>query len=401
MEYEVIKPPSTAPENNESLVGKGVRNIARLGSRAVETVAGLPGDITNTVLGLAKGGIEKLSGVKQEHPGTGPFPSSSDIRSGIESTVGKVLPEGYLKPKGSIESGLDTLVSDIASLSIGGVPLKSATKIAGIGNVAGWLSKPILGETGGEAVKLGTMVLYPLRKELKPYIENLYTSARNALPQGALTNSAKTESYINDALKYSSSGISEAVPHKKELAEIARSLDSKVQMGKIPVEQLWEATKDINYILSNEKIDKSLAFHLRKLNKGLMESIHDYGNKEFSKYLMDANELYSGLHKATDAHKFINKHLPPKISALSTALFGLKSIAKRQIARGVLGRGSDIYQALAGLVGSPAARRYYTQAISAAAKKNGPLVAKSIANLDRELRDLPSSGEYEVVTPPS
>lgn len=404
MEYEVIKPPSTAPQNDESFLGKGLRNITRLGSRAVETAAGLPGDITNAVLGLAKSGIEKLSGVEQAHPGTGPFFTSGDIRQGIESTVGKSLPEGYLKPKGSIESGLDTLVSDIASLTFGGVPAKTAAKTAAIGNAAGWLAKSISSEDTGEAVKLGTMILYPFKGDLKNYINKLYSSAESSLPPGAIVSSEHLTPSIDRALKIGESGIGKAIAEKKDLFEIAEALQKKIAGNRIPVSELWEAKKDINSLLLDSRIDKKLAHNLRNLNTGIRESLNQYGksNPSFRSYLKDADELFSNFHTAGHIREFMEKHIPPKTSNLTATLVGTaKKGVIRESLRKTIGSVASLEEAITSIAKSPAARKYYTQAIRAAAKKNGPLVAKSIANLDRELKNLPSSGEYEVVTPPS
>jgi len=174
MAFKIIDP----GEQTESFLETGLRNVARLGSRAVETAAGLPGDIIKGGYDLLKSGQgaskalqEKLglkglldipgSDLPKELPVT--IPGSEEVKGAIGKTVGKLLPEGYLEPKGGGEKFLDDFAETMTSFitPIGGtVKATKALKMAGLGSIAKFASEKIgAGPLAQEGIKLGTMLL--------------------------------------------------------------------------------------------------------------------------------------------------------------------------------------------------------------------------------------------------
>jgi len=196
MEFEITKVPAIdatplpKPEEknepSESIFGTTARTVARTGARALETAAGLPGDISEGVLGLLgaaeKGifgtetipkkvdvtfgklgtlnkAIEFFTGEKSPLPETISPPTSDQIREYVSKPIGGK----YLEPQAEWEKVSDAVVQDLVPLLVpvkGKVPFTRALKVSGLGNLASWATKKLGGgEKEGAIAKLGTTLL--------------------------------------------------------------------------------------------------------------------------------------------------------------------------------------------------------------------------------------------------
>ena len=238
MDFELTKVPDTAAQpEEESPWGTLARGIVRSGARAVETVLGLPGDITEGITsvvhagrkaitgkeqgpikidlssGLLKSineGIKRFTGYESPLPETFSLPNSQDIKEYITQPLGKaVLPEGYLEPKSDWETVSDAIISDAIPLLIpvkGKVPFARALKVSGLSNLASWLTKEFGGsEQTQAATKLGTTLLTSLGNPfaLKKYANTLKPNEAKAF----LKEVNASSKILNTLNKYTSKTI--------------------------------------------------------------------------------------------------------------------------------------------------------------------------------------------------
>jgi hypothetical protein len=140
-----------APENpqynadNESTLGSLVRGGVRTASRVGEALAGTPGDIAATGLGIANylsgGAVPSYGQVQGKLPVS--FPTSEQIKG----AVGRAT-SGYTNPQGGTEETIDSAVQTFASLF-----LPSKLKIPLINNLTKVLSP--------EKARLGANIIMP------------------------------------------------------------------------------------------------------------------------------------------------------------------------------------------------------------------------------------------------
>lgn len=214
MDFEITKIPevsagpkiSPSEEPQESMWGTLGRGIVRSGARSVETILGLPGDITEGISALVHGarrlvtgreqgptkidlssgllasinkGIKDLTGYESPFPSTFSIPNSEDIKEYITKPIGKLLPEKFLEPQNEWERVSDEIISDAIPLLVpikGKIPFAKALKVSGLSNLSSWLAKQFGVEEKGQAVtKLGTTLLTTLGNPfaLKKYANTL------------------------------------------------------------------------------------------------------------------------------------------------------------------------------------------------------------------------------------
>lgn len=206
--------PVKEPQQEESLLGTIGRGIARTGARAVETIVGLPGDVSEGILGLVGAGekalfgtevtpkkidfslgllkkmnegIESLTGIKPHFPDTFSLPTSEDVKKYVTKPLGREA----IEPQAKWEKVADSIIEDTIPLLIPGVkgkiPFAKALKVSGISNIASWLSGELgAGEAGQAATKLGTTLLTTVASPgiLKKYAKTLRpTQAANFLDE--------------------------------------------------------------------------------------------------------------------------------------------------------------------------------------------------------------------------
>ena len=144
--YTVLEP------EKESLLGTGLRGVARAGARALESVAGLPADIVGAGLALSDVASHKLGSLigseKLQKANaskiTDYLPTSSNIRKYGTENIERALGTDYLTPRTKGEERFDEYVGDVASFLVpfgGGSrislkALKSAGGTAALGNLA-------------------------------------------------------------------------------------------------------------------------------------------------------------------------------------------------------------------------------------------------------------------------
>src|SRR5574337_1280242 len=116
--YEIIDEQGNPSQQEESLLGSGLRNLLRTDVRIGESLLGTPGDIQSGLLGLGNLGLQKLTGKRPLPEKILPLPTTEEIR-GITSKASQYLPEeyrGYVEPQTPQQESFDEFSQDLTSL---------------------------------------------------------------------------------------------------------------------------------------------------------------------------------------------------------------------------------------------------------------------------------------------
>ena len=390
----------------EQLPSTALRNVTRGGVKALTSAATLPLDVASG-LASVEGGIENSLGKAMSNLGLGSiageqlppmslpswFPTSSGIEQTIKSPIQKMLPPGYLEPQGPKEQKFDSFVSDVVSLATPMGPLKSlplgrSMIASGLGQFAKWLAEEKgIGEAGQEGVKLGTMVLASTMGigGLKEHMKNLYAKAEASIPEGATVNVRQLDPVFTKVRKVIQKGAE--TESKEFMNKHINALESKIINGKIPVDEAWQFKRDFNEIIGGKKKLTGVAKYLPEINHELKKSLEAYGktNKAFGTAFSAGDDIY----KASAISRFLEKAINP--TTLSAETVGLLMKGHGVIGTAMkVGGTALIPQAVKGfeiLKNSPAARHYYGNVISQAAKKNIPATLKAVGGLDKAVRN--------------
>lgn len=353
------------------------RHAARITSRITETIGGIPGDIQSLIQSGVFAGLEKLTGHEtpkeaRKQAKEDRAPTSGELKeASIKHT------KGFTAPQGSIEKNIDEGVEIIAGL-LG--PMKFRKSI-GVGLAAFGAKKGTetlgLGESSQEFAKLGTMFLMTMfnPKGATKYATSQYEQARK-LSKGSSIQTKTLESDLSSLKKDLEEGISTKV--KEGILKPIDDISKKIQNGKIPVNDLTSAKRDISTLMGDPTLLKREKNLLKHLGKIIDTSIKPYEklNPAFSKVYRPANEIYSAVMQGNKASNFIKYTL------------GNKSLLGAGLAEVALGHPEYLIPSVAGAAGavgsaktidfftrmakSPELRKYYGKAMIAAAKEDAP-----------------------------
>ena len=370
------------------------RQIVRTVARAGESLAGLPGDIIQGVSSLANIGLRAATGKGFETLEDIPYlPTSEKIKKYISDPLGEFLGgEKFLDPKGKYEQLADELVGDLSVFLLpvkGKIPFARALKTAGLGNLAKFASKEAgLPEGAQEAVKIGTMLgvnLASPRKLLKNAKQYL-SAATESLPEGAEVASKSFEPVLERLFKLRTKGDIPSTWNEK-----LKYLSDQIVAGKVPVQDVWDLSKDINNLFYGAKKPSAFKRSFNFLKDGLSKTLAEYGkeNPSFYKNLTAGNDLYSAVSKAEKATGFLNKTLKNKKAlGASTlgALFGWYSPAQLVKYGGGAYLANEAVKTFNILKNSSTARKYYLDTFKSAIGGYSKQASKSAKKLDEYLK---------------
>jgi len=365
------------------------RHAARVGSRIAETIGGIPGDISSLIQSGVFSGLEKLTGIPtseevRQEVKKQRLPTSQELKEFSQEQTG-----GFTKPQSEYEKIGDEIAQTAASLfgpmkfrkalgvSIGSQAAKEGLKIAG------------LGEGSQESGKLGTMFMMTMfnPKGALNYASKQYDKAFN-LSKGA-SISAKN---LGSNLQSLKGGLLQGVttPAKNIVLKPTEELLSKIKNGKIPVQELTAAKRDINTLMGDPILLKRERNLLKVLAKNIDEAIKPYEkvNPKFGKAYRPANEIYGAVMQGNKASNFIKKTL------------GTKSILTTALAEAALGHAEYILPTISGAAGalgtaktfdfftrlskSPQLQKFYSKAMLAAVKED----SGALRIYEKEIEDI-------------
>jgi hypothetical protein len=366
------------------------RHAARIGSRIAEAVGGIPGDVESLLESGIFAGLDKLTGLGKPKGKTRELPTTGELKEFSEKATG-----GLTKPQGDIEKAGDEFVQTAVSLLGPGKFRKALGVAAGAQLAKEGLKVGGLGEGSQEAGKIGTMLFLSM---LNPggalkYASNQYDKA-NQLSKGASITAKSLEKNLQSFTKDLKQGVTTS--SKNAVLKPAEELLSKINNGKIGVQELTAAKRDLNTIMKDPALLKREKKLLKVLGREIDTAIKPFEkiNPEFSKAYRPANEIYGAVAQGTKASDFISKTL------------GAKSFFGTLAAEGALGHPEYILPTV-GITGasiagartldfatrlskSPELQKFYTKAMVAALAEDAPALRLYSDKIERALQ---KSGE--------
>lgn len=396
--YEVL------PDQSDSFVDKLGTGIASTGLRALETVAGTPGNILSAGFGglnyLTSGAVPSYEQIQEKLPPI--LPTTAQLRASTKKLSGeKFEPKSPLEQK--YQSGIETVTSLMTPLgplgkglkfgkalkgAIGGELLQGAAEKLGFGGTVQGIAKT-LGVLGGT---LG----FNTRQLMKTYEKNYDEFGKIA--QGRKINAKPLEKGIEELRsKWVEQGDSQAKAFARERLNV---VDSIIQEGKVDAGKLWRLKKDLNTHYPNAS-DTEISFikELRDLEKNALREIGPQYN-----LLESADDIYTSLKESDRTLRLIHKSLPKvPISSLLKGLFGVGAYFKQvPVAAGLYGAGKITSEGkkIWKFLNTDTGWKYYSQILKDSAAGNTANLSKDLAKLNEaafEFEKVKDKPVYEII----
>lgn len=387
----------------------------RIGARVGEQIIGAPGDVANLLHTYVTGPIAKqITGKEQAEFHDTPVGKLLGTSGSHRKNIAK-LTGNFLEPKNEVERFVDDVVTDAASLLIpvkSKIPFKQTLTRAGLTSLgANLFGKGVQDITGSEekgsvakaASLFGLSLLNP--EGASKFLGKLYDKAEAALPKGAKTSARSLESSINnlknDVTK--SRSLSSLADSEKFVIDESQKVLDLIKDGEISVEQAWAAKRSLNEQLQKaiySTPDKKAQARTRKLaaniNGYLRDTLENYGKKnpQFGENFKSAEEGFGALAQSN----FISRSAE-KIMKYSPATSGLPQLFGSALAGvgtaalgsgGVTAAGAAVAYPTAKLLyrisKSTALKKYYSEALKAAAKQDAVVFNRELQKLDEGLQ---------------
>lgn len=394
------------PAQEEGIGGKIKRGAARTIPRVVETLAGLPGDVTNLIKGAVTSGLglvvgderaqkarETSESIMQSIPGFN-LPGSQDIRENVTQK----LTGDYLEPQTEYEELYDNVVSDIAALAIpikGKIPFVRSIGTALLANLGAQGVKEL---GGGEktqiATKLGTILLTGMlgRGGAKSYVSKLHDEANALIPSGETVEAGKLITDIDKMNAVLRKG--GVTPSKTPVLNLSRQLIKKIQLsdGELPVDELPAFRRSINELRFDRNLSPKTKFYLDRFDDVVSNELMDYGkeNPAFLAKYKEANLGTAGLAQSNRIARAISKKVDvSKLSPETALLFGLHVVPSGAwLPIGIGASAAKGAQILNRFTRNNTLQKYYLNSIKASLKGNTADIIRNVEGLDRELKKI-------------
>lgn len=389
---EYQQQPEPVPE--ESRLGYGVRQVARTGARAGETLAGMAGDIVRPAQDLLENFMSKVITGKpitdeqkqqirkfyaESEEGMQPFPTSQEIKEAHEPVT-----KEYLKPESPAEEKADEITQDIISQLPSGFVKSIVSSTLGQGTK--YLAKGLgAEEETANIAKSGSMFLTGLwnPKGAKNLTSRLYAAREAAIPVSVTGDATKLESKmlrLANNMRRSGKNIAAS---EKEIAEAAENIVTEMQSGQLSYQKAASIKRSLN-----EKAQKFLYETPDKAAKARARNKFAEINHELERFIATSQSKYPAFYKAhknadnvfrtlaagQGLSKFLEANLPKGLSTVS------EKIASAIIKPGIL-----TYH----MFKSPQLRRLYLQTIGSAAAKNTQQMSRNFRRLEKESEQNP------------
>lgn len=405
------------------------RNLARTGSRMVETVLGLPGDFVQLAKWAGEQFPEPPSFLKQEpnfvqrlgRSALEQLPTQKSLQERSESLTG-----GYTAPQGPLEEKSDEVFKTLTGLLTGGggkTAIQGATRLSSIGQqiakVGRMLGMSVAAESAKEGVKLyggseGTQelgklgalfllgtTLPRLTGEATPenYLRTIYKERDALIPKEAQVVPTELQNqlrkFIENRLRFGG-----PTPEKTQVAGIAEKYLERLNKGPVEMNELLEMYRGINRNRSNVMIAPDLDKAGVKAARGYWGDMANMFNSAIEGYLAPISKQALDLHRAGNSgwaslnqSKRASNFIMDKIKGVPlktgvATLFGggvfypataFKSVGGAAIGAGSLKSAELAYRFLT----NPTLRHYYNQVLSNAIRENGPATVKALVQLDK------------------
>lgn len=368
------------------------RHATRTASRIGEVIGGIPGDIQSLIQSGVMAGLEKFAGIPitkevKEKAKQSRFPTSKELKKYSEEYT-----QGYTSPQGNIEKKIDDYVETAASL-LGPMKFRKALGVS-LGAQAAKEGLELIGteQQTQEAGKLGTMFLLSAMNPggAMRFASSQYEKA-NALSKGSSIIAKDLEKNLTSLVNKLKEGVT--TTEKNAVLRPTEEILKKIKHGKIPVNDLTSAKRDINSIIGEPETLKGSKKLLKNLGNEVDKAIKPYEkiNPEFSKAYRPANEIYGAVMQGNKASNFVKKTLGAKSvlgAFLGEAFLGHPEyiIPTAGAAAGTLGA-AKTFDFFTRLSKSPELQKYYSKALISAAKEDSFLLRKYEDKIEEFLKN--------------
>lgn len=289
------------------------RHAARIGSRISESVGGIPGDVSSLIQSGIFAGLGKLTGhelstgAREEAKKYRP-PTTKELKETSEKLTG-----GFTKARDKYEEIGDEIAATAASL-LGPMKFRKALWVAaGSQLTKEGIKTSGLGEGSQEAGKLGTMFLLSMINPggAMKYASSQYDKA-NQLAKGASIKASGLESGLKHLHTELHKGVTTSA--KNVVIKPIEDLLAKINKGKIAVDELTAAKRDINTLMGDPALLKRERNLLKSVASEVDNAIKPFEsiNPAFKKAYRPANEIYGAVMQGNKASNFITKTLGAK-----------------------------------------------------------------------------------------
>lgn len=402
-------------EEKGAELAEGVGQAAASGLTSVgSAIAGAPGDVLSFVNEFAARPLTEFFTGEQSKPYeemgiSGFLPTSANIKSQVHKTI------PFTQPRNDFQRSANNTVETMTQLLIPGAQAKvgrffktdpvtrALFKSIGAEGVKSGI-EDITGEEGsGDLAKAGALFTMALmdRPGAKKYVGAIYKNAEKALEQ------AGNPQVAAGALKNEVTGLRNklttgtlAPSEQAVVSDIDEAL-KHFNGNNIKVENLWGITRSLNE--KKQDVLRSAASkqgreRARSLYDGLIRNFNrelsTYGksNPEFGKPFKDAQEAYATMAKSEFLTNWAKNNLSyiPDNKWLPYIFGGTVGAGIGKATSGISGTSAAApvaaYQAgkfLYKIQRSPTLRKYYLEALSAAAREDAPLFNKAVEKMDK------------------
>ncbi len=389
-------------KQDDSFVSQIPRHAARIGSRVVETIGGIPGDIQDLIQAGVFFGLEKAFGrkVTPQMRKEAAILSERAPTSGELKEASEKVTKGFTKAETETEELIDEYATTVASL-LGPMKFRKALGVAALG-VGAKKGIETLGFKEGtqEAGKLGTMLISSMfnPKGVKQLYSNYYNEARKLAPEGTLVSAKPLENKLSKLRKKLTEGIE--APSEKAVLDDLEKVAGKIKDGKVDIREMMSTNRSINERMG----DPALLIRGKNLYPELKEAVNDsiklYHNPEFLKNWKSANEAFGGVYESQKLSRYIMRHLGNR--PIEKAIFASIAETFAGYPEAVLPTIGASIGAFAGVKGielmkriqlNPTLRKYYGEVLLNGIKKNSVEMIKSAKKLEKELNKNQSSSK--------
>lgn len=383
------------PESTGEMI---TRNVAGALGTAFSSALGLPGDIEALGRSVISGRQEGEGGLVGKISPEPFLPTSQKLKERFE----EVHPE--LKTKGKTEELIREVAGDYV-LAPGGAARKLG--IAAFGVLGKEAAKELgAGDKGQIGAKIVSGVLASRfgQKNVKDFINKEYAKADSAIPKSATVPSKRAETYLSQVREKVKEG--GHADWKKPVLDQIETLEKNFTDGKIKVNALNQAVKDINSELGSKGIRGTQAdMWLTRIKKATQHELKQYGkeNPEFLNHWKDANSAFAGFAQSKKAAEFLNKYKTKLGLSGGTALLAEYLIAGPQLAvQAITSLGAAYgvgksFELTSRIFSNPVLANYYLKATAAAAKENSKQLLVNLNKLDQGLKKTNPNKERKVL----
>lgn len=335
-------------------------------------------------------------------------PTSGQIRQGLKTAT-----KGYTEPQNWYEEKLRNFVGDLTDLSI---PFPGATQmslgrkatIAAGSEFVGDLAHAVSGEEKDRnKAKAGSALVLSFLNPggARRHVEGMYNEVRDIVPPNAMANVSQFEprlqNYIN---RVNRSGV--ATESTRAVVRDAEGILDRIRDGNgninlhaaLDMKQRLNENRGRFYATSQTGMERRTGRELYRQLMGEVDDLIETGLNQLPNVqqrhpldtFREANQAWSTLHDVEASTSFMKRHMPKNmkgtaLGALIEAGFQHPSLAAKVGGATIAGLGIlSGARTLLQISQSPTLRRYYTDALRAAAQGNAKLTTTLLSKLNQE-----------------